>query len=245
MQIIKKKTNKAEIQLSLHEISALTQVFNYMAGAVRLDNFEQVIGVSQEKSGDISDYFQYLRNRIDPSTSVVKNIINKKICNLRTQKYDLCFYMQKIPTKRENVKFGTTLQKKGTKEIIVKTLWNTISITQIRQDLILLKDKANSFDDKTDTVSFSMFNEAVEISITNSKLKESDSVEKPQLDIEFVFPRGIEFSDIDSDNTPETKKEIPFDSPKSFSSTVTLENITNFITKVEDFFDNKVNNNLN
>ena len=114
-----------------------------MASAVRLDNFEQVIGVSQEKSGDISDYFQYLRNRIDPSTSVVKNIINKKICNLRTQKYDLCFYMQKIPTKRENVKFGITLQKKGTSEIIVKTVWDTISIARVRQELTLLKDKTN------------------------------------------------------------------------------------------------------
>lgn len=40
------------------------------------------------------------------------------------------------------------------------------------------------------------------------------------------------------------EKRIPFDSPKSFSSTLTLKNITNFITKVEDFFDNKVNNNL-
>ena len=245
MQIIKKETNQTEIQLSLHEISALTQVFNYMASAVRLDNFEQVIGVSQEKSGDLSDYFQDLRNRIDPSTSVVRNIINRKICNLRSQKYDLCFYMQKIPTKRENVKFGITLQKKGTSEIIVKTVWDTILIARVRQELTLLKDKTNLSHYETDTTSVSLFNETVEIVISNNKLKEFDSVEEPQLNIEFVFPQGIQVSQVDSGDSPETKKEDPFNTPLSFNSTLTWENITNFITKVEDFFDNRVNNNHN
>lgn len=244
MEVIKLKSAQAEIKLSEREIFALRQTFKEVYFC-KIDSFEQTIGVSKQETEKLMLYFQELRERINPNNSVAKTIINRKNCNLRTQDYDLCFYLRKINPTRENIRYLVALQKKGTKKAILKTLANTISIEQIRQDLILLKDKANLFDDETDAVSISLFNEAVELNISNSKLEESDSVDKPQLNIEFVFPRGIEFSDVDSDNSPETKKENPFDSPKSFNSTVTLENITNFITKVEDFFDNKVNNNLN
>ena len=127
----------------------------------------------------------------------------------------------------------------------MKSLGHTLSIAQIRQDLILLKDRANSLDNQTDSVSFSIFNEAVKIDLCNSKLKEYNSVEESQLNVKFIFTRGTQFSYVDSEKNPETRKEIPFDSPKSFTSTLTLENITNFVTKVEDFFENKVNNNYN
>ena len=246
MEIIKIEGNKAEINLSLDEIFALRQAFYMLRHHnSKIDNLKQTAGLDEQEIKESMDYFDNLRNRIDPSTSVVRNIINRKICNLRSQKYDLCFYLRKMDSARKNIGYAVTLQKRGAGKDILKTIADIISVKQIRQDLILLKDKSNSFDDKTDTISVSLFNEAVEISISNSKLKESDSVNEPQLDIKFVFPRGILFSDVDSEKSPETRKEIPFDSPKSFSSTLTLENITNFITKVEDFFENRVNNNLN
>ena len=245
MKIIKIEANKAEIQLSMREISALTQVFNYARSAAKIDNFEQAIGVSKKESGEFMHYFKDLRNRINPNSSVAKTIINRKNCNLRSQKYDLCFYMQKIRPKIENVRWAITLQKKGVAEIIIKTVWNTISINRVRQELSLLKDKTNSSLHQTETTSISLFNEAVELNIGKSKLKETDLVEKSQLDIEFVFPKGIRVSKVDLETLiPEAKKEESFNTPVSFTSTLTLENITNFITKVEDFFDNRVNNNL-
>ena len=112
MQIVKKETNKAEIRLSLHEISALTQVFNYAGGAAKIDNFEQIIGVSKEKSREIMYYFVDLKNRIDPNSSIAKNRIMRKNCNLRSQKYDLCFYMKKIPSTKEDIRYLVALQGK-------------------------------------------------------------------------------------------------------------------------------------
>ena len=244
MEIIKIEKNKAEINLSLDEVFALRQAF-FMVRHSKIDNFKQTIGASNEETKELMNYFGDLKNRINPNSSGTKTIINRKNCNLRSQEYDLCFYMKKMNSTIEDIRYLVALQKKGINKAILKTVWDTISIKQIRQDLILLKDKANSLNNETDTVSVSLFNEAVEILISNSKSKESDSAEKPLLNVEFVFPRGIEFSYVDLENSPETKKENPFDSPKSFSSTLTLENITNFITKVEDFLENRVNNNLN
>ena len=245
MKIIKIEGNNAEINLSMGEIFALRQVF-YMLyfHNSKIDNPKQKIGLDEREIKESMDYFEDLGNRINPDGSVVKSI-NKKACNLRTQEYDLCLYMVKMSSSIEDLKYLVALQKKGTGKAILKASGGTISIKQIRQDLILLKEQANSLDDETDTVSLNMFNEAVELNISKSKLEESDLVKEPQLNIKFVFPRGIQFSYADSDKSTETRKEIPFDSPKSFSSTLTLENITNFITKVEDFFDNKVNNNHN
>ena len=242
MKIIKIEANNAEINLSLDEIFALRQAF-YMLyfHNSKIDNPKQTIGLDEREIKESMDYFEDLGNRINPDGPVVKSI-NKKACNLRTQKYDLCFYMKKMSSTIEDIRYLVALQKKGTGKAILKTPGGTISISQIRRDLILLKDRANSLNDETDTISFSMFHKAVEISISNSKLKESDSVKEPQLNVKFVFPRGIQFSYIDSEKSTQTRKEIPFDSPKSFSSTLTMENITNFITKVEDFFNNRVNN---
>ena len=244
MKIIKIEANKAEINLSENEIFALRQAFFVVrSNSSKIDDFEQTIGVSEQKSKELMDYFQGLRKRINPNSGATI-VINRKICNLRSQKYDLCFYMQKIRPKIENVRLAITLQKKGTSETIVKTVWNTISIDQVRQELTLLKDKTNSSLHQTDTTSFSLFNEAIKLNISNIELKESDSEEKPQLNIEFIFPRGIQVSYLDSEDSPKTKKEVPFSNPLSFSSTVTPDRITNFIAKVKDFFNNKVNNQL-
>ena len=245
MKIIKIEEKKAEINFSLHEIFALRQAFFIIRYSNEIGDLKQTIGVSEQETKELMDYFGNLRNRINPDRLVAKKMIDRKNCNLRSQEYDLCFYMKKITSTIEDIRYLVVLQEKETGKGILKTPGDTISITQIRQDLILLKDRANSLDNRTDSVSFSIFNEAVKINLSNSKLKESDSVEEPQLNVKFVFPRGTQFSYVDSENNPETRKENPFDSPKSFSSTLTLENITNFITKVEDFFENRVNNNHN
>lgn len=241
MKIIKIEANKAKINLSENEIFALRQAF-FVVHFSRIDNFEQTIGVSKQETKELMHYFQDLRKRINPDSGA-KTIINRKNCNLRSQKYDLCFYMKKIHPKIENLRFAITLQKKGTGEIIVKTVWDTISIDRVRHELALLKDKANLSLYETDNTSISLFNEGVKINISNAQLNQSYLVEKPQLNIEFVFQQGIQVSKVNSENDPETKKEEPFYTPKSFTSTLTLENITNFITKVEDFLENRVNNN--
>ena len=186
MEIIKIEGNKAEINLSLDEIFTLRQAF-FMVRHSKIDNFKQTIGVSEREIKESMDYFGNLRNRINPDSLIAKSI-NRKVCNLRSQEYDLCFYMKKMSSTIEDIKYLVVLQKKGTSKGILKTPGGTISISQICRDLILLKDRANSFDDETNTTSVSMFNEAVEIDISNGKPKESNSVEEPQLNVKCDKP---------------------------------------------------------
>lgn len=223
MEIIKIEVNRAEINLSENEIFALRQAF-YVVYHSRIDNFEQTIGISEQETRELMLYFQELRERINPN-SVARTTIMKKNCNIRTEKYDLCFYIRKTDSTGEKLKFLIALQERYTGKPIIKTAPDIIATERLREQIYLLSSQ-------TDTqTSVSFLDGAVLVNISNARSNQSDSVDEPALTIEFNFQRGIPVSEqIDSSNVP-----------TSFTSTANSDSIAKFINKVEDFLNNRVN----
>ena len=237
MKIINKKNQAAEIEISKTELYALRQVFNEACHAIKIDNFEETIGISKLKAQHFFDYFNDLEKRISPGSSISHQIVeekskennlekSRKCYGLRSEKYDLGFYMQKLNTKSE-IGFGIALQKKGRSEIITKISAKRVNIEQLHREITLLKEGINLFSHNTDIpTSYSFYNKAFKINLSAIEANNSESSDKSQLNIEFVFKQKKQ---IYSDNTP-TK----------FTSITTLDNITSFVASVENFLLNIV-----
>ena len=224
MQTIKVNKSKAEIQLSMHEISVLKQIFNYVRSTYKSNNFGQTIGVSKDEANQFMSYFQELKESINPN-SITPSIIMRRNCNIRTEKYDLCFYIRKTDSTGEKLKFLIALQERYTGKPIIKTAPDIIATERLREQIYLLSSQ-------TDTqTSVSFLDGAVLVNISNARSNQSDSVDEPALTIEFNFQRGIPVSEqIDSSNVP-----------TNFTSTANSDSIAKFINKVEDFLNNRVN----
>ena len=225
MKIIKINKDKAEIRLSENEIFAIRQVFSEVCHGIKIDNFEQTIGVGKDEAKQFMSYFQKLRESINPNNSVAPSIIMRKNCNIRTEKYDLCFYIRKTDSTGENLKFLIALQERYTGKPIIKTAPDIIATKRLREQIYSLSSQIDT------QTSVSFLNEAVVVNISNAQSNQSDSVDEPALNIEFNFQRGIPISNqTDSSNIPII-----------FTSTANSDSIAKFINKVEDFLNNRVN----
>ena len=225
MKIIKIDKDEAKIRLSENEIFAIRQIFSEVCHGIKIDNFEQTIGVSKDEAKQFMSYFQELRESINPNNSIAPSIIMRKNCNIRTEKYDLCFYIRKTDSTGEKLKFLIALQERYTGKPIIKTAPDIIATKRLREQIYSLSSQ-------TDTqTSVSFLDGAVLVNISNAQVIQSDSVDEPALTTEFNFQRGIPVSQqTDSSNVP-----------TSFTSTANSDSIANFINKVEDFLNNRVN----
>ena len=241
MKITKVKTKAAEIEFSKTELFALRQVFNEACYGIRIAKFEETIGVSEDEAEHFFDYFNDLEKRTSPGSPIIHKVVSqepaqnnqvviRKLCGLKSEKYDFCFYMQKSQYRNVTIRFGITLQKRGTDEIIIRTDVDEVLIERLRKEITLLKEGINSFSQEIDFhTSYSFFNKAVHVNISSTESDNSQSLDKPQLAIEFIFePR----EKVDAFDTPALNSS---NVTKSFISVTTLDEITRFVADVEDF----------
>ena len=229
MKIIKIKTKVAEIEISKTELYALKQVFNEACHGIRIANFEETIGVSENEAEHFFDYFKDLEKRTGPGSPIIckavsqkpenVNYIRKKCC-LYSKDYDLCFFIRELD--RTDTELGLIVVLAKENLLFARTDGNRILIKELRQEITSLKEGIDSFSQKIDFhTSYSFFNKTVHVNLSTTELNNSESLNESQLAIEFIFePR----KQIDSDNTP-----------ASFVSVTTPDKITNFIADVEDF----------
>lgn len=229
MKITKVKTKAAEIEFSKTELFALRQVFNEACHGIRINNFEETIGVPENEAEQFLNYFNDLEERTSPGSPIVhkkpkqqeKSVdYNRKKCCLYSKDYDLCFYIRELDW--TNIRLGLIVALGKESVLFARTDRGSILIEELRQEIILLKEGIDSFSQEVDFhANYSFFNKTVEINLSSTELNNSESLDKSQLTIEFVFePR----KQVDSSNTP-----------TSFTSVTTPDNITRFVADVEDF----------
>ena len=237
MKITKVKTKAAEIEFSKTELFALRQVFNEACHGIRIANFEETIGVSEDEAEHFFDYFNDLEERTSPGSPIIHQKIeqNKKSketsrrkCCLCSKDYDLCFYIQKRDWSNTELKLILALKREDL--TFALTDKRVILIEKLSREITLLKEGINSFSQEIDFhTSYSFFNKAVHVNISSTESDNSQSLDKPQLAIEFIFePR----EKVDAFDTPALNSS---NVTKSFISVTTLDEITRFVADVEDF----------
>ena len=229
MKITKLKTKGAEVEISKTELFALRQIFNEVCHGIRIANFKETIGIPKVEAKQVLNYFDDLEKRTAPGTLIVHKVTKRRVnksgqeeirksTRLKSEKYDLCFYMKKSPSAEAEISLAISLQKTDTSETIVRTDRDEILIKKLHQETALLKEGIDLFNEWTNThTSYSFLNEAVKI---NLGTPESNNFES-ELTIEFVFK-------------PRRQDDVSA-IPKSFTSTASIDNIIRFAASIEDF----------
>ena len=231
MKITKIKTKAAEIEISKTELFALKQVFNEACHGIRIANFEETIGVSENEAEQFFDYIKNLEKRTDPGSPIIYKIfeqklkksslkVNRRKCCLSSEKYNFYFYMRELDFTKEQLGMLVTIVEKND-EIVARTDADRIKIKKLRQEITLLKEGINIFNHEENTLtSYSFFNKAVKINLSATE-NNSESSHKSKIAIEFIFePR----KQVNSSNTT-----------NSFTSITTIDEISDFIAEIEDF----------
>ena len=241
MKITKVKTKAAEIEISKTELFALRQVFNEACYGIKIANFEETIGVSENEAEHFFDYFNDLEKQTGPGSPIIYKVVsqkskqnnleeNRSSYGLRSEKYDLGFYVQKLNFTKSEIGFGIALQNTGKKEIITKIPPTRVSIKQLHREITLLKEGIHSFNYDTNTpTSYYFYNKAFKINLSAIEPNNSESSFKSQLAIEFIFePRK-------KNDTFDTHTLNSSNTTKNFTSVTTPDKITRFVANVEDF----------
>lgn len=230
---IETKAKEAKLQFSARDIIGLHQVLNVLCNGIRVDNFEQKIGVPEQEVRKIFDYLNDLTEFLPRKKPIIRTEFRKKSdkqtdfvirkkCYLKSQEYDLGFYIKKMDRDLENLGFLIALFESGTDKVIVKTNATRIHIKELQDIINFLQAQVNSFDYVKNTlISSSFLDNFVIVNIEKAELDKSDLSEESNLVIEIIF--------LDKQENSSASEQT------SFTDTTTLNNIQEFITSVDDF----------
>ena len=232
-QAIETEEKEAILQFSSRDIIGIYQVLNELCNGIKVDNFEQKIGVDEQDARKTFERFDVLKELVPKKHPIVHKEYRKELHNytdfvvtkfycLKSLEYDFYFYMRRIDFADEKLEFAIVLQQSGSDKVIARTEENKIPLQQLQDIITLLQAQVNVFDyEKNTFIRSSFLNETVTLNVNNVESHSSDSTDEPTVSIDFIFL---------------TKKSNSYlKEQTSFTSTTTLDNISEFATSVEDF----------